>query len=337
MYRRARDFSRPNRRAKGGGLVQATKASGLALSVALVLSGCGSVAPKPPESSFGIVVEGARLQLDERNLSAPGPTVVLLSGHGAMGIGWVNVRAALPSDIRSVWIDRAGVGWSEPAAETLTPQQQVQRLREALHRANSPKPYVVVGHSLGGAYAALYAKEYPEDVAALTLVSPTTAELWEHLAPSTADEIRRWMKRSSMMPWLATIGVLNVWNPADAMLQDLPSAEKATGRAFARSTSHLRATAEEAALTLPEGALLSAIRGWVPPSSQPTTLIIETDPPGDINDARETEARRLERAGGSNFKVIRLRGADHINMITRPTHARTIADSIAQTVRQVRQ
>jgi pimeloyl-ACP methyl ester carboxylesterase len=37
-------------------------------------------------------------------------------------------------------------------------------------------PYVVVGHSIGGAMARLYASEYPEDVSGLVLVDPTPFE-----------------------------------------------------------------------------------------------------------------------------------------------------------------
>jgi pimeloyl-ACP methyl ester carboxylesterase len=306
------------------------------LMAIVTLNGCSSAPPAPPESSVAVNVSGTRIQLDIQNPHANGPTVVLLSGHGAMGIGWVNVRAALPNDVRSVWIDRAGVGWSEPARSAETPQQQVSRLRDALQQAGLPGPYVIVGHSLGGAYAMLYAKRYPQDVAALALVSPTTPGLWSRLTPSTASDIRCWMNASSMMPALATIGVLNVWNPANEMLRDLPVREKRWGRAFARSVQHLRTTAEESQLTLPEGELLKAIDGWSPPKSVPVSLLIETDPPGEINDAREAEAKHLERLADGKLNVIRLFGAQHVNMITRPRYAEVIAEVIAQMVRQSR-
>ncbi|MCP3805059.1 alpha/beta hydrolase [Allokutzneria sp. A3M-2-11 16] len=43
-----------------------------------------------------------------------------------------------------------------------------------LERRGGPGPYVLVGHSLGGLYARLYAKRFPSEVTGLVLLDPTT-------------------------------------------------------------------------------------------------------------------------------------------------------------------
>jgi pimeloyl-ACP methyl ester carboxylesterase len=46
-------------------------------------------------------------------------------------------------------------------------------LKRLLEEIEAPKPYVLVGHSLGGMYVLCFAKLFPEDVAGLVLVDPT--------------------------------------------------------------------------------------------------------------------------------------------------------------------
>ena len=54
--------------------------------------------------------------------------------------------------------------------------QVVQELRALLRARQLPPPYVLVGHSLGGLYMQLYARQYPAEVAALVLVDSTHPE-----------------------------------------------------------------------------------------------------------------------------------------------------------------
>ena len=47
-------------------------------------------------------------------------------------------------------------------------------VRGLLAAANVPSPYVVAGHSVGGAYALAYAMDYPADVAGVALIDSAT-------------------------------------------------------------------------------------------------------------------------------------------------------------------
>src|SRR5205823_4619327 len=58
----------------------------------------------------------------------------------------------------SVLYDRAGTGWSDPAALPRTAAEVATELRDLLHAAGVPGPYLLAAHSVGGAYARRFAR-----------------------------------------------------------------------------------------------------------------------------------------------------------------------------------
>src|ERR687898_2508553 len=65
---------------------------------------------------------------------------------------------------------------SDPVPQPTTLQDHAADLHALLKASGERGPYVVVGHSMGGAVSRLYASEYPEDVSGLVLVDPTPYE-----------------------------------------------------------------------------------------------------------------------------------------------------------------
>jgi pimeloyl-ACP methyl ester carboxylesterase len=101
-----------------------------------------------------------------------GPTVVFLPGAGLIGLDYLNVHDAVARFATSVIYDRAGTGWSDDIALPRTAAAVADELRALLTAANIPGPYVLVGHSLGGAYARRFAQRYPADTAGLVMLDP---------------------------------------------------------------------------------------------------------------------------------------------------------------------
>ena len=113
-------------------------------------------------------IGGRTLNID---CSAEGsPAVILLpTRFGGYG-GYIKVRPAVAKFTRVCWYDRAGEGWSDPPPAPRTSTSITNDLHELLQRAPVPGPYVLVGHSIGGSFARIYAGRYRSEVAGLVLV-----------------------------------------------------------------------------------------------------------------------------------------------------------------------
>ena len=73
---------------------------------------------------------------------------------------------------------------SDPVDQPTTIQDHVDDLHALLKASGEGKrPYVVVGHSMGGAVSRLYASQYPEEVSGLVLVDPTPHEAANLITP----------------------------------------------------------------------------------------------------------------------------------------------------------
>ncbi|WKX70748.1 alpha/beta fold hydrolase [Streptomyces sp. XD-27] len=123
--------------------------------------------------------DGRRLFLHRSG--SGGPAVVFLPGGGMVGLDYLNIHDAAAEFTTSVLYDRAGTGWSDQVPLPRTGAEVTDELRRLLHAAGVPTPYVLVGHSLGGAYARHYAQRFPDDVAGLLLMEPAHEDWDAHM------------------------------------------------------------------------------------------------------------------------------------------------------------
>jgi pimeloyl-ACP methyl ester carboxylesterase len=96
------------------------------------------------------------------------PTVVLLPGAGEYSSTWSRVQLLLP-DARTCAVDPAGTGWSDASSEPRTLRQDAFDLNRLLLSSNIRTPVILVGHSIGGIVARIYAVQYG-GVAGMVLV-----------------------------------------------------------------------------------------------------------------------------------------------------------------------
>lgn len=100
------------------------------------------------------------------NISGSGkPNIVLINGGSGPIEGWMKVLPEV-SKLSSVFsYNRLGVGGSEKPKKAQDGITIVESLREALKKTGFEPPYLLVGHSLGGLYANLFARLYPKEIA----------------------------------------------------------------------------------------------------------------------------------------------------------------------------
>jgi pimeloyl-ACP methyl ester carboxylesterase len=123
----------------------------------------------PPVGSFYNVGE-RQLFLDCSGTGSP--AVVFLPAAGMVGLDYLNVHNIISQRTTSVIYDRAGTGWSDQVKLPRSALEVTAELRELLHTAGIPAPYLFVGHSLGGIYARRYAQRFPDEAAGMLLLEP---------------------------------------------------------------------------------------------------------------------------------------------------------------------
>jgi pimeloyl-ACP methyl ester carboxylesterase len=160
----------------------------LALAATLFFS-IGGVVPAQPKPATAVaedqrllpyVKPGQLVDIGGRriNLHCTGtgsPTVILMSGSSSWSVVWYLTQPEIAKRARVCAFDRASFGFSDPAPKPPTMSEAVSDLHAALKAADIPGPYVLVGHSLGGVEARLFAERWPQEVAGMVLVDTSPA------------------------------------------------------------------------------------------------------------------------------------------------------------------
>lgn len=100
------------------------------------------------------------------------PAVVFDGGIGARCEEYRRLQDRIAATTTVVTYDRAGYGSSEVGPLPRDSRREVEELRTMLAELNIPRPYILVGHSLGGLNVEVYAGFHPEEVAGMVLLDP---------------------------------------------------------------------------------------------------------------------------------------------------------------------
>jgi len=122
----------------------------------------------PPPPGKLVAVGGYKLHV--HCTGAGSPTVILESGASSFAIDWALVQPAVARSNRVCSYDRAGYGWSEPAAYDLRGDDAVRVLHRALDALGEKPPFVLVGQSMGGRFVRLFARAYRSEARGMVLV-----------------------------------------------------------------------------------------------------------------------------------------------------------------------
>jgi pimeloyl-ACP methyl ester carboxylesterase len=144
-------------------------ASALLLAIATLsasVSAQSDSAPRPP----GKLAELGGYKLHLNCTGSGSPTVVLSAGAGDFSTDWALVQPKVAAFTRVCSYDRSGAAWSDLGPKPRTIYQEVFDLERLLRAAGEHGPYIVVGQSLGGMVARLFAGRYPRQTAGVVLV-----------------------------------------------------------------------------------------------------------------------------------------------------------------------
>ena len=128
---------------------------------------------KPAYAPPGTLLDVGGFRLHLNCTGKSGPAVVLIAGGGDYSFDWGLVQPDVSRFTRVCSYDRAGLAWSDPGPTPRTMRQEAYELHTLLKAARVEAPYVLVGHSVGGLIARVYAEQYAGEVAGMVLVDST--------------------------------------------------------------------------------------------------------------------------------------------------------------------
>jgi len=109
------------------------------------------------------------------------PTVIFVSGLADDTSAWARVQPAIAAHTRVCSYDRAGIGYSDAGRRPADSANIVDDLHRLLKAASIKPPYILVGHSMGGMHARLYADSYLTEVSGMVLVDSADEDVQENV------------------------------------------------------------------------------------------------------------------------------------------------------------
>ena len=125
------------------------------------------------------------------------PAVVFESGLGEDVSTWESVQPEIAKSTLTLAYERKGLGLSSPATQRRDGLTLAAELHELLQAKRLKPPYILVGHSLGGAVVQVFASRYPKEVAGLVLVDPEDGRIVERLKAALTQQ--EWAAREQAL------------------------------------------------------------------------------------------------------------------------------------------
>jgi pimeloyl-ACP methyl ester carboxylesterase len=170
------------------------------------------------------------------------PTVVLEGGLGQGSDYFALIAREVATTTRVCTYDRAGHGRSDPTTGPHDGMAIARDLHALLAASGNQGPYILAGHSAGGAYVPFFAAAYPGEVAGLVLLDSMSPHV-QSAGPSSENPMST---LAGALPGLARVGIARLLSsvgsndlPADVSerrraLEATPRAASSFGEEFLR-------------------------------------------------------------------------------------------------------
>ncbi|XP_051958086.1 monoacylglycerol lipase ABHD6-like [Xyrauchen texanus] len=160
--------------------------------------------------------EGYRFCYSHRGTPGVRPSFLMLHGFSAHKDMWLTIVKFLPKNLHLICVDMPGhEGTTRTSAIDYSIEGQVRRMHQFVKSIQlNKKPFHLIGTSMGGNVAGVYAARHPSDLCGLTLICPaglqypTESKFVQHLRelettpdsdripliPSTAEEMEKMLQ-----------------------------------------------------------------------------------------------------------------------------------------------
>ena len=153
-------------------------------------------------------IGGYRLNINCTGIGTP--TVILESGLGEPARSWIGVQSGVERFTRVCSYDRAGYGRSDPGPQPRSSLQIARELHTLLDKAQTPGPYLLVGHSFGGYNVRVYTGLYRSEVSGVVLVDSSHEDQEQFEPASVRDQARGLQRLAPYVPLLRFFGVMRL-------------------------------------------------------------------------------------------------------------------------------
>ncbi|MBA4094824.1 MAG: hypothetical protein C0489_12170 [Candidatus Accumulibacter sp.] len=252
-------------------------------------------------------------------------TIVLEAGATGFAETWSWVQSDLVQDHRVCAYDRAGLGRSTGGSGRFDPVESVDRLDALLTEAGERGPFVIVGHSLGGALALMYAARHPDRTAAVAMIDPPHPDLLGRIPRAAANDYRDFAAKLRLASRLAPLGVMHAVRPFSGPAATLPAEARHVAAMLEVSPSHLRRSYDE----LSEWpAIQSAFHAALRENRRPLLVLSAGLPTEGRSPAFLAAMQGLQRelAAGGRHAVVP--NADHYSIILDRANAARVAAEV---------
>ena len=148
-----------------------------------------------PQTAQVLNINGQRIRIILKGRGSP--PVVFESGLGEDANTWAAVQPEVAKFTTTLAFDRPGLGASAPTQAPRDGVTLAGELHVVAHSAGLSAPYLLVGHSLGGAVIQLFADRYPSEVAGLILIDPEDGRIVQRLNGKLSE--KQWSDRQSAL------------------------------------------------------------------------------------------------------------------------------------------
>jgi pimeloyl-ACP methyl ester carboxylesterase len=148
---------------------------------------------QPIKDAF-VLVDGRKMHY--QTAGSGSPTVVFEAGHNSTLRDWSDIFPAIAKMTRVVSHDRLGMGASEESDKPRSYRQISLELHLMLQQANIPPPYILVGHSMGGAVVRAFASQYRKETVGLVMIDPLTENMFKGIPTAEIEKDIQFMDSS---------------------------------------------------------------------------------------------------------------------------------------------